>query len=79
MSCTQTDEFSVTEVSFWQMKSGWGKVEYIHCGTMNERTGIAWQETGNFTLGRVGRVICPLSRGEESDINLLLNCTEMQR
>jgi hypothetical protein len=42
MPCAQTDEFSVQEVSFWQMKSGWGKEEYIHCRTMNERTGIAW-------------------------------------
>jgi len=42
MPWTQTDEFSVTEVSFWQMKSGWGKEEYIHCQNMNEGTGIAW-------------------------------------
>ncbi|KDR17814.1 hypothetical protein L798_08243 [Zootermopsis nevadensis] len=68
---------------YGEMKSGWGRQGYIGCCTRVEREGWAWFRAGIWKLrgmrGGMDGKICPLCGATESEIHILLKCTETGR
>jgi hypothetical protein len=61
----------------------WDGEDYVLCGSRNDTMGIAWFRAGIWKLRAIGKSLeigrCPLCKGEEDAVHILLKCPETRR
>jgi hypothetical protein len=70
-------------IFYRDMKLLWDRGDYVMCGSMNDRMGIAWFGAGIWKLRGIRKCLetgrCRLYNGEKDAIHVLLKCPETRR